>query len=87
MDVMNQRPMTAKEVIEHNNEILRSIALTPDQREEYGKICSVIDNNNVCLAAWAREDMEQTAKDEAVDDAPKVEDIQEVKEDAVPEAE
>lgn len=68
------RTMTVKEVIEHNNEILRSISLTPDQREEYGKLCSVIDNNLICIQA-----MEQS---EAKSD---LEPMEEVEADAVPE--
>ena len=71
MDMMNQQPMTVKEVIIQNNEILRTISLTPDQREEYGKLCSVIDNNNACIEAMNRQEMESA------------EPVQEVTEDAV----
>ena len=74
MDMMNQQPMTVKEVIIQNNEILRSISLTPDQREEYGKLCSVIDNNNACIEAMNRQEMEPAEAEPA----------QEVEEDAVP---
>lgn len=74
------RTMTVKEVIEHNNEILRSISLTPDQREEYGKLCSVIDNNLICIQAMEQNEAESMAREEALKEE------KEMEADAVPEA-
>ena len=74
------RTMTVKEVIEHNNEILRSISLTPDQREEYGKLCSVIDNNLICIQAMEQNEAESMAREEALNEE------KEMEADAVPEA-
>lgn len=79
MDIMNEKPMTVKEVIKRNNQILQSIMLSPNQREEYGKICSVIDNNNACIEAMERSEAEAENTDG--------EEIPEVTEDAVSETE
>ena len=85
-----ERTMTVKEVIEHNNEILRSISLTPDQREEYGKLCSVIDNNLICIQAMEQNEAEAMAREEAMQEGnPENEQtvpVLEVEADAVPEA-
>ena len=84
------RTMTVKEVIEHNNEILRSISLTPDQREEYGKLCSVIDNNLICIQAMEQNEAEAMAREEAMqEENPENEHtvpVLEVEADAAPEA-
>ena len=84
------RTMTVKEVIEHNNEILRSISLTPDQREEYGKLCSVIDNNLICIQAMEQNAAEAMEREDALKkENPENEHtvpVLEVEADAVPEA-
>ena len=88
MDFMNQEQMTVNDVIKHNHELLRSIRLSPDQREEYGKLCSVIDNNNACIEAMSKAEMERVENEQPADiPADEAVPVLEVKEDAVSEAE
>ena len=84
------KTMTVKEVIKHNNEILRSISLTPDQRKEYEKLCYVIDNNLICIQAMEQNEAESMASEEALKEENTENEhtvpVLEVEADAVPEA-